>query len=112
MGVDYSAVLLVGQVFEEQEEATEFLKENGFLSEEEYERITDGEDYLEDVLFDKKNLTGFCLNAYSGYGFVVGYNLNSSNPEVFRESFDKGVATWNETFPNTPCEVISEVHVY
>lgn len=112
MGVDYSAVLFVGQVFEDREEAVEFLKESGFLLEQEYERIEEGEDCLEDVLYDKKNLQGFCLNAYTGYGFIIGYSLSCSDPEAFKESFDKGVTSWNETFPSSPCKVIREVHVY
>lgn len=107
MGVDYDAVLVVGKEFEGADDAVQFLRDNGLLSEVSEGQIND--DGLEEYLPD--GMDGGHLNCYTGYGFYIGYGLSCRCPESFQKDFSDGVEMWEKLFPSSPAEIVHTVCV-
>jgi len=110
MGVDYRAVVAIGQEFYDSGEVVDFLQSSAILSE-------DDEDYLNSSVaeFLDDNMCGIegsCLNMYNGNHWYVGYEINCSSPEAFEKSYKESIRKWEELFPNEKYEVINTVMVY
>jgi len=107
MSVDYTAVLAVGKEFDEQGEAEDFLRENGFLRDVTEEEMED--EGLTELL--PEALQGSCLNYYYGYGFYLGFHISCRDVESFKKNYEEGVEKWDKMFPNTPAEIVHTVIV-
>ena len=114
MGVDYKAVLVVGQEFESASEVVDFLRERLALSEEDEQEIEDrGNGVIQDLFCGgNEELYCTCLNAYSGYGWVVGYQLNVRDALAFAANTELAFLRWDTKFPGTVPDVIHAVKVY
>lgn len=110
MGVDYRAMLYVGQEFEDEHHAKKFFTDNVELSEEDEEFI-DG-DGLQEYLYSHDDLDGDTIDCYSGYGFLLGVEISCHNPETFLDDYNKAVETWKEYFGDAPFYLINTVKVY
>lgn len=109
MGVDYSAVLMVGKAFNEESDAVDWLESKGVEFAED-----DLEDGLADYLDSNKNklaITGTILNMYTGYGFVLGYYLTLHDPANFGQQYQEMFDKFKSTFNIDP-DLISEVLVW
>lgn len=110
MGVDYSPVLLVGKTFDDEYELEAFVMRHIELSEEDNEYIED-EGFScfaqETTLFDCQ-----CLNCYSGYGYVVGFDIGRPKPETFKEDVDKAISKWNALFKDEKYDIIHTVRIW
>jgi hypothetical protein len=110
MGVDYTAILAVGKEFENESEAAHFLRAYDLLSATDMEGIENGES-LSEMLPLK--MDGSCLNFYTGYGYYIGYDLRSYDPDSFREDFESAVAKWKSAFEGKEkAEIIHTVMVH
>lgn len=120
MGVDHSAVLYVGKLLEGYSDVISFIEEYYNFTEEELEEIeVDG---IEEFLYSTKHkelskIECSQLNYYvsreESY-YVLGTSIlrATREPEKFAEAVKNAKDTWNSAFPNSECEVISEVKVY
>jgi len=120
MGVDHSAVLYVGKLLEGYSEVISFIEEYYNFTEEELEEIeVDG---IGEFLYSTKHkelskIECSRLNYYvsreESY-YVLGTSIlrATREPEKFAEAVKNAKDTWNSAFPNSECEVISEVKVY
>lgn len=115
MGVDHSAVLYVGKLLEGYSEVISFIEEYYNFTEEEV-------DGIEEFLYSTKHkelskIECSSLNYYvsreESY-YVLGISIlrATREPEKFAEAVKNAKDTWNSAFPNSECEVISEVKVY
>ena len=104
VGTYYSPILAVGFVKDICD--MESFIEKYFYSNEHQEEM-DVSDWLEyNDLVD-----GGCLNCYSGDEFWIGYRLDCSNPEKFKESFDKAIEKWQNISKDLQPEIFLEVRV-
>lgn len=110
MGVDYRAMLYVGQEFETGREAENFLEKFVTLSEED-QKVID-EEGIEEFLYCHEELEGDTIDCYSGYGFVLGIELSCRNPETFAERYNEAIATWKKYFGDETFNLIHTVKVY
>jgi len=109
MGVSYSAIVGIGKEFDDKHDAEAFLEKHNVLSDEDRERIE--EDGLSEWLYDNEKVEGRMLDCYRGDYFFVGYELNCSNPEAFKASFDNGMELWKEYFKDVEPDMIKTVRV-
>lgn len=112
MGMDYRALLYVGRKFEDQQEAQEWYERFIDISEEDQEYID--EENFSEYLNSKREIEGEILNAYSGYGFVLGFDIGSTvrDPEMFASEVALACIKWNDMFNEEPYEIIHTVKVY
>lgn len=81
MGIDYSALVAIGKVFGDEEEAKDFILQNAVqeLGDLNIDSIEDSlVEWLEDQNWEP-DLFGGILDHYSGRGFWVGYYINKKN---------------------------------
>lgn len=112
MGIDYNALLYVGKLFEYAEEAEVFIKKANFLSETDKEELE--QTGLSEFLGTYPHLGGESIDSYSGYGFIVGYDLSSYvyEPETYLAAYKESVRDWYELFEGVKPEIIHEVKVW
>ena len=106
MSVDYEAILAVGKVFDNEEQATKYFLDHGKLTEDDLNVIR--HDGLGEFLYDSETLPcGEYLNCVTGGEFYVGYVIDI-------EDFDKSLFlsrnSWQELFNEEP-DIILEVRV-
>jgi hypothetical protein len=105
MSVDHDALLAIGKVFRNTEEAIGFLHNNKILID-----ITDEEldqSGLEDNL--PGNLQGSPLNFFTGYGYYLGFKIRCDTPNDFKWDYYDGIKQWEEMFPNEPYDIVHTV---
>lgn len=114
MGVDYTAVLAYGKEFDEAYEVVEFLTERNVLTREEIDEMEgEGDSYISEICYSHASLPNCdCLNAYSGYGYYLGFKISCRSPEEFEKSFNEAKEKWAAMFPNDPAEIIHTVRVW
>ncbi len=112
MGIDYNALLYVGKLFDSQGEAENFIKDANFLSETDKEELE--ELGLSEFLATYPHLGGESIDSYSGYGFIVGYELSFYvyEPETYLAAYKESVRDWYELFKDVKPEIIHEVKVW
>ena len=111
MGIDYTALLYVGKQFDDESEATDFLRDNlGLTDEEEQEIDNDG---LSEFLYKNRfGLEGDILNYYTDRGgFVLGKQLNSHKYDLFLAEVQDAITHWNTLFPDVEADIIRAVQV-
>ena len=105
MGVNYRAVVAIGREFYDTGEAKDFIRNNMKLNEDDEELLSDSlGEFLETGV-------GGCLNLYTGEHWYVGFDISCRSPEAFEKSFNDGVKTWKEMFPDEEFEIINTVCV-
>lgn len=104
MGTYYSPILAVGFV-KDVCDMESFIEK--YFNKNEFEDTWDVSDWLEynDVV------EGGCLDCYSGDEFWIGYRLDCSNPEKFKETFDKAMEKWQNISKDLQPEIVLEVRV-
>jgi hypothetical protein len=99
MGVDYTAVLMVGKEFDSAAEAANFLRSKGIeLPDEDSEEMEDG---LEECLGgeDAHGLEWERLNYYSPWdGGCLGWSPNVREVDKFADQIKDMRAKWQELF--------------
>jgi hypothetical protein len=113
MGVDHTAILAVGKLFDYADEVVDFLRDNNQLSEGDEEALVEeGNSFISEILYDREGgLECSCLNLYSGYGYYLGFRISCKNPDEFRRTFEEGERLWHAMFPNDSPEIIKTVRV-
>jgi hypothetical protein len=112
MGVDYTAVLIVGKEFDSAEEAADFLRSHGIdVPDAESDEMQDGfEEWIAGT--DRHGLQWERFNHYSSWdGGSLGWNPNVRNIEGFAEEVKGMQARWQDLFKETP-EIIHAVKVW
>lgn len=104
MGTYYSPILAVGFV-KDVCDMESFIEK--YFNKSEFEDTWDVSDWLD----YNEVVGGGCLNYYSGDEFWIGYRLDCSNPEKFKESFDKAVEKWQNISKDLKPEIVLEVRV-
>jgi hypothetical protein len=112
VGVDYTAVLMVGQEFDDAYEAAEFLRAHGIeIPDEDSEEMEDG---LCEYLYSKDvhQLSYERLNYYSGgdYG-VLGWRLSVHDPANFCAQVVERQTKWAQLFNAMP-DIVHTVKVH
>lgn len=112
MGVDYRALLYVGKEFADQHEAKDWYEKFVDISKEDQDYIN--QESFSEYLYGESEIGGEILNAYSGYGFVLGIDLSGlvRKPELFACEVAKAIETWKKTFGEEPYSIIHTVKVY
>lgn len=112
MGVDYRALLYVGRQFEDAKEAKEWYEKFVKLTEEDEQYIE--EESFSEYLSGETEIEGEVLNAYNGYGFVLGFDIGSTvcKLDMFASEVALACLKWKEMFGNEPYEIIHTVKVY
>lgn len=110
MGIRYCAIIAIGKEFEDEIEALGFLHDNGYLLSEQDE-INIENDGLSECL-SGINLDGDCLDYYSGNGYYLGFDINCSNPDKFKSTYEKGIEEWSKLFPTVEYRIIKTVQTY
>lgn len=112
MGVDYRALLYVGRQFDDEKEAKEWYEKFVKLSEEDEQYIK--EESFSEYLSGESEIKGEVLNAYNGYGFVLGFDIGGTvrNPEKFDSEVELAITMWKKTFGEEPYKIIPTVKVY
>lgn len=112
MGIDYNPMLYVGKQFDDETEAIAFLDSHHFLNDEDKEQV----EYsgLSDFLAKDKLLQGDFIDAMSGYGYVLGYDLSKCvfEPETYLAVYKESVREWYELFDDVKPDIIHEVHTW
>lgn len=114
MGVDYRAVIMVGEVFEDGQDCFDSLVSSGVeFNDEEIEAI-DG-DGLQELLYDGcdtlPDMVAEDLNAYTGCGLALGFELDIRKPESFGLQVSEAMEKYKALTGREP-SIISEVKVY
>ena len=121
MSIHSYPIMFVGQTFEIEEEALDFLREKGIVNEEQFdlflERIRSEEWLLEECI-DELKIKGFPntehLNCATGEGYFIGYTLAAykaaSEPEEFAEDLKVAKEKWEQLFGEAG-ELFHEVQV-
>jgi len=112
MGVDYTAVLMVGQEFDSYSEAEEFLREHGIdLPPEDSEEMAEGlGEYL--YSFDVFGLKCERLDYYSSWdGCVLGWKPNVHDPANFCAQVVEMQTKWAQLFDEMP-DIVHTVQVH
>ena len=112
MGIDYTALLYVGKQFDDASEATDFLRDNlGLTDEEEQEIDSDG---LSEFLYNENRLVldGDILNYYTDWGgFVLGKQLNPSKYDLFLTEVQDAITHCNTLFTDVEADIIHTVQI-
>ena len=110
MSTNYYAIIAIGKEFDSKSEVIDFLEEHNILDDENRDQIEDI-GLVEWLDCNDKNVYGQLLNYYSGDYYYVGYPLSTSNPDAFKESFDKARIDWEHKFPHVDPDMIKTVQV-
>lgn len=112
MGVDYKALLYVGKKFEDEHKAKDWYERFVDISEEDQEYIA--QENFSEYLAGESEIEGEVLNAYNGYGFVLGFDIGSTvrNPEMFASEVKLAISKWKNMFREEPYEIVHTVKVY
>lgn len=112
MGVDYTAVLMVGKEFESPGEAADFMRSHGLdVPGDDDEAMEDG---LAEFLYSGsiEGLNFKLLNYYSSWdGGILGWDLNVSPPEKFAEQVGNLLQRWKTLF-NEDADIVHTVKVW
>lgn len=112
MGVDYTAVLMVGRDFDSAEEAADFLRRHGVeIPGNDSEEMEAG---LSEYLYSTNLMNGLDferLNYYSSWdGDVLGWHVSTSEPEKFLSAVSEAIGRWKTLF-NEESYIIHTVKV-
>ena len=111
MGVDYKPVLGIGKEFGESYEVVDFLAKHRLIYDKDTEAIE--ADGIEEFMNNHRSgLSVEGLNAYTGYGYFVGFPFYVQDVSGIQEKLDKTLESWYKVFPDEDCEVVHTVMVY
>ncbi len=114
MGVDYSAVLVVGTLLEDDSEVMDKLAAAGFVFTDEEQEIID-EDGIGELLYSRdpkfKGLSCQTQDCYSGYGRFLGFDIKLTPYETLASRIKEAQDKYKEIF-GEDAKVINEVRIH
>ena len=113
MSVEASAVAGIGLIFETRRQVGEWFLENfkGELTLDERKLIEEEFDWFLESTRKPGMPKMSCLNCYSGDGYALLYDFDSTSMPSFKQSIDDAIALWDKQFKEAPT-VIQTVRWY